>query len=166
MPVHQMFEITLTNLTMGEAGMGGQIFSPPIFAAHPAGVNIAPVGEAANQALIALAENGDTSGLAAIADAANASIALADSVVPPGGSVTVTVTADMVNSSLSVASMLVSTNDAFIAATDVALFDEAGMPVSASLELMAYDAGSEENTEMASDISRAVGFRCGCGSRG
>ena len=32
----------------------------------------------------------------------------------------------MVNSALSVASMLVSTNDAFIAATDVALFDEDG----------------------------------------
>ena len=158
MPVSQMFEITLTNLTMGEAGMGGQILSPPIFAAHLAGVNIAPVGEAASPALIALAENGDTSGLAAIAAAANASIAMADSVVPPGGSVTVTVTADMVNASLSVAAMLVSTNDAFIAATDVALFDAAGMPVSTSLELMAYDAGSEENTEMASDIPGPLGL--------
>ena len=60
-----MFEITLTNLTMGEPMMGGQILSPPIFAAHPAGVNVAPVGEAASEALILLAENGDTSGLAA-----------------------------------------------------------------------------------------------------
>ncbi len=158
MPTYQMFEITLTNLTMGEAGMGGQILSPPIFAAHPAGINIAPVGEAPSEALIALAENGDTSGLAEIADAAHANIAIAEDVVPPGGSVTVTITADMVNSSLSVASMLVSTNDAFIAATDVALFDADGMAVSAEIELMAYDAGSEDNTEAASDIPGPLGL--------
>ena len=101
---------------------------------------------------MALAENGDASGLVALAAAAGANSMVAGGVVPPGGSVTVTVTADMVNSSLSVGSMLVSTNDAFIAATDVALFDEDGAPVSASLDLNAYDAGSEENTEMASDI--------------
>ena len=40
MPVSQMFEITLTNLTTGDPGMGGQVLSPPIFAAHPAGFKI------------------------------------------------------------------------------------------------------------------------------
>ena len=158
MPVSQMFEITLTNLTTGDPGMGGQILSPPIFAAHPAGFKISELGQPATPALVALAENGDTSGLATIAAAGGANAVLADGVVPPGGSVTVTVTADMVNSSLSVASMLVSTNDAFIAATDVALFDENGDPVEASLDLMAYDAGSEENTEMASDIPGPLGL--------
>ena len=68
------------------------------------------------------------------------------------------ITADMVNSSLSAASMLVSTNDAFIRAGDVALFDENGAPVSATLELRSYDAGSEENTEMASDIPGPLGL--------
>ncbi|MYG80979.1 MAG: T9SS type A sorting domain-containing protein [Gemmatimonadetes bacterium] len=76
----------------------------------------------------------------------------------PGQSSTVTLTADMTNSSLSVGSMLVSTNDAFIAAIDVPLFDEDGMPVTASLELMAYDAGSEDNTELASDIPGPLGL--------
>ena len=158
MPASQMFEITLTNLTEGEPTLGGQILSPPIFAVHPAGVNIAPVGEAAIPALVALAENGDASGLAAIAAGVNADVVAIDAIVPPGGTVTVTVTADMINSSLSVASMLVSTNDGFIAATDVALFDEDGMPVSMDLELIAYDAGSEENTELASDIPGPVGL--------
>ena len=158
MPVSQMFEITLTNLTIGEPGAGGQVLSAPIFAAHPAGVKIAEVGQPAGDALVALAENGDPSGLAAIAAAVGADVVLADGNVIPGGSVTVTVTADMVNSSLSVGSMLVSTNDAFIAATDVALFDEDGAPVSASLDLMSYDAGSEENTEMASDIPGPLGL--------
>ena len=158
MPVSQMFEITLTNLTTGDPGMGGQVLSPPIFVTHAAGINLAPVGEAASPALVALAENGDTSGLVALAAAAGANAMPTADVVPPGGSVTVTVTADMINSSLSVGSMLVSTNDAFIAATDVALFDENGAPVEASLDLMAYDAGSEENTEMASDIPGPLGL--------
>ena len=158
MPVSQMFEITLTNLTTGEPGAGGQVLSAPIFAAHPAGFKIAEVGQPASPALVALAENGDTSGLATIAAAGGANVALADGNVIPGGSATVTVTADMANSSLSVGSMLVSTNDAFIAAVDVALFDEDGAPVSASLDLMSYDAGSEENTEMASDIPGPLGL--------
>ena len=157
-PVSQMFEITLTNLTTGEPGAGGQILSPPIFVTHAAGINLAEVGQPASPALVALAENGDASGLAALAAAAGANSMVAGGVVPPGGSVTVTVTADMVSSSLSVGSMLVSTNDAFIAATDVALFDEDGAPVSASLDLMAYDAGSEDNTEMASDIPGPLGL--------
>ena len=158
MPVSQMFEITLTNLTTGEPGAGGQVLSPPIFVTHAAGINLAEVGQPASPALVALAENGDASGLAALAAAAGANSMVAGGVVPPGGSVTVTVTADMVNSSLSVGSMLVSTNDAFIAATDVALFDEDGAPVSASVDLMSYDAGSEENTEMASDIPGPLGL--------
>ena len=158
MPVSQMFEITLTNLTMGEPGMGGQVLSPPIFVTHAAGINLAPVGEAASPALVALAEGGDVSGLVLLATATGANSMVAGGVLPPGGSLTVTVTADMVNSSLSVGSMLVSTNDAFIAVTDVALFDEDGAPVSASLDLRAYDAGSEENTEMASDIPGPVGL--------
>ena len=157
-PVSQMFEITLTNLTTGEAGSGGQIFSPPIFVTHAAGINLAEVGQPASPALVALAENGDTSGLVLLAAAAGANSRVADGVVPPGGSVTVTVTADMVNASLSVGSMLVSTNDAFIAATDVPLFDEEGMPVSVSIDLMSYDAGSEHNTEMASDIPGPLGL--------
>ena len=158
MPTSQMFEITLTNLTMGEPGMGGQVLSHPIFVTHAAGIDLAPVGEAASEALVLLAENGDVSGLVALATAAGANSMVAENVVPPGGSVTVTVTADMINSSLSVGSMLVSTNDAFIAATDVALFDEDGMPVSMDIDLNAYDAGSEDNTEMASDIPGPLGL--------
>ena len=158
MPVSQMFEITLTNLTTGEPGTGGQVLSPPIFVTHAAGINLAAVGQPASPALVLLAENGDTSGLVALAAGAGANAMPTADVVPPGGSVTVTVTADMVNSSLSVGSMLVSTNDAFVAATDVPLFDENGAPVSADIPLNAYDAGSEENTEMASDIPGPVGL--------
>ena len=76
----------------------------------------------------------------------------------PGQSTTVTITADAVNSSLSVGSMLVSTNDAFIAVIDEPLFNEDGTPRTATIDLMAYDAGSEENTEKASDIPGPLGL--------
>ena len=164
MPASQMFEITLTNLTEGVHGESGQTLSPAIFAAHPAGVKLAEVGQPASELIVALAEGGDVSGLAAFATAAGANVMIAMNAdmtrryTMPGQSTTVTITADMANSSLSVGSMLVSTNDAFIAAIDVPLFDEDGMPVSASLDLMAYDAGSEDNTEMASDIPGPLGL--------
>ena len=164
MPVSQMFEITLTNLTEGVHGESGQTFSPAIFAAHPAGVKLAVPGEPANEAIVLMAEGGDTSGLEALAAAAGADIQIAMNAdmtrryTMPGQSTTVTVTADMVNSSLSIGSMLVSTNDAFIAAIDVPLFDEDGMPVTTTIDLMAYDAGSEDNTEMASDIPGPLGL--------
>ncbi len=164
MPASQMFEITLTNLTEGVHGESGQTLSPAIFAAHPAGVTLAAVGQPANDAIVALAEGGDTSGLEALATAAGANVMIAMNAdmtrryTMPGQSTTVTLTADMTNSSLSVGSMLVSTNDAFIAVIDEPLFDEDGMPVSTTIDLMAYDAGSEDNTEMASDIPGPLGL--------
>ncbi len=163
-PKSQMFEITLTNLTEGVHGESGQTLSPAIFAAHPAGVKLAVVGEPASEAIVALAEGGNTALLEALAAAAGADVQIAMNAdmtrryTMPGQSSTVTLTADMVNSSLSVGSMLVSTNDAFIAVIDVPLFDEDGMPVSTTIDLMAYDAGSEDNTEMASDIPGPLGL--------
>ena len=153
-----MFEITLTNLTAGEPGKGGQIFSPPIFATHFKGDSLAPVGQPAVPALVALAENGDVSGLLEIATSIGANTDVADDIVVPGGSVTVRLRGNVLNASLTVASMLVSTNDGFIAASGVPLFDETGMPISTTLELMAYDAGSEDNTELASDIPGPLGL--------
>ena len=153
-----LFEITLTNLTTGEPGKGGQIFSPPIFATHFKGDSLAPVGQPAVPALVALAENGDVSGILEIATSIGANTAVADKVVVPGGSVTVKLRGNVLNASLTVASMLVSTNDGFIAASNVPLFDETGMPVQMTLELMAYDAGSEDNTELASDIPGPLGL--------
>ncbi len=157
-PEPQVFSITLTNLTTGEPGVGGQIFSPPIFAAHLAGAKLYEVGQPASAAVVALAEGGDVSGLAAIAAAAGANTVVAEGPVLPGASVTVMVSADAMNSALSLATMLVSTNDAFIGVADLPLYDEAGMPISTSLHLTAYDAGSEQNTERGTDIPGPVGL--------
>ena len=158
-PESQMFAVTLTNLTTGEPGMmGGQIFSPPIFATHSAGTKFFELGEPASEAMVLLAENGDTSALAALAASMNASTVQHDGFVVPGASVTVMVPGNIINSSLSFATMLVSTNDAFIGRTDVALYDEAGMPISVTIPLQAYDAGSEQNTERGSDIPGPIGL--------
>ena len=157
-PEPQVFSITLTNLTTGEPGMGGQIFSPPIFAAHLAGFKIYTVGEKAEPPLVDLAENGDTSALAAIAAAGGANSVVGDDLVFPGTSVTVMVSADAMNSALSFATMLVSTNDAFIGVTDIPLYDEMGMPIKTTIDLTAYDAGSEQNTERGTDIPGPVGL--------
>ena len=159
-----MFEIKLTNLTEGVHGESGQTLSPAIFAAHRAGVKLFEVGQPASQPIVALAEGGSTAGLEALAAAAGADVAIAMNAdmtrryTMPGQSSTVTITADMVNSSLSVGSMLVSTNDAFIGVADVPLFDADGMPVTLTIDLNAYDAGSEDNTELASDIPGPLGL--------
>ncbi len=163
MPKSQMFEVTLMNLTMGEHGMSGQTLSPALFVTHPAGLKLAEEGQPASEALIAQAEGGNIDGLVALAEAAGANykIAMKDMArqyTKPGETATVTVTADMMNSSLSVSTMLVSTNDAFIGVFDVPLFDEEGMPITKTIELMAYDAGSEDNTEMHTDIPGPLGL--------
>ncbi len=157
-PQPQMFEITLTNLTTGEHGMGGQIFSPPIFSTHAAGAKIYEVGQPATEALVLLAENGDPSGLAALATAVGANAAATEGLIDPSASVTVRLTADAMNSSLSLATMLVSTNDAFIGVADLPLYDAAAMPISTTLGLRSYDAGSEQNTERGTDIPGPVGL--------
>ncbi len=157
-PEPQVFSITLTNLTTGDPGVGGQIFSPPIFAAHPAGVKIYEVGKKAEPYMVALAEGGDVTGLAALATVAGANSVIADGMVHPGASVTVMVSADAINSALSLTTMLVSTNDAFIGVADLPLYDEAGMPITTTLDLRSYDAGSEQNTERGTDIPGPVGL--------
>ena len=160
----QRFEITLTNLTMGVHGKSGQTLSPAIFVTHDASFILGEVGQPASEALVAQAEGGKTAGIEALAEAAGAHYMISMNedmtrrYTMPGQSSTVTVTANMMNSLLSVSSMLVSTNDAFIAAMGVPLFDEAGMPVSTTIDLMAYDAGSEENTEMHTDIPGPLGL--------
>ena len=148
-PKEQLFEITLTSLTTGPPG--GQIFSPPIFATHTSAANLGMVGQPANPALVTLAETGAVSGLLALAGAVGANTAVADGLVHPGQSVTVRLTGNAMNNALTVAAMLVSTNDGFILGS-TPLYDEDGMPVSTTLDLIAFDAGSEENTELASDI--------------
>ena len=53
---------------------------------------------------------------------------------------------------LSLATMLVTTNDGIVLANSLPLFDEDGHPRTFEMNLMAYDAGTEENNELATHV--------------
>ena len=158
MPAGVEFKVTLTNLTTGVPTQGGQIFSPPIFVTHGHGFSIGASGEAASAELTTLAETGNNGPLAVLAggsDAVGSVVAFPappDGVVPPGASVTTMVSASADTGYLSLATMLVQTNDGIVLGNSLPLFDEDGNPLSFTMDLISYDAGTEENNELATHV--------------
>ena len=158
MPAAVEFKVTLTNLTMGVPTQGGQIFSPPIFVTHGHGFSIGASGEAASAELTALAETGANAPLAALAmgsDAVGSVVAFPpplEGVVLPGASASRMVSASPDMGYLSLATMLVATNDGIVLANSLPLFDEDGNPRSFTMDLISYDAGTEENNELATHV--------------
>lgn len=133
------YAVTITNATRG------QIFSPPLVIGHNRGFRLFELGVEAGEELAALAEDGDPSLLTALIDTNYPDIhyAVAGGVVLPGHSITVEITLDRYTRLISVAGMLVTSNDAFFAVRDVWIPFK-GKVV---LEAEAYDAGSERNSE-------------------
>ncbi|NOX43733.1 MAG: hypothetical protein GXP19_08400 [Gammaproteobacteria bacterium] len=131
------YDVTITNLTRGE------IFTPVMVATHKATEKMFTLGTAPSDALAAMAEGGDTGFLSAslMTDHSESSGVL----LLEGESVTVRVSADSGSRYISVAAMLIPTNDAFIAVNAVKL--PRGRR---ALTIMSpvYDAGSEPNDEM------------------
>ena len=156
--VMQEFTVTLTNLTVGVPTQGGQIFSPPIFVTHGHGFSIGASGEAASAELTRLAETGNNMPLAALAmdsDAVGSVFAFPappDGVVLPGASVSTMVSASSGMGYLSLATMLVQTNDGIVLGNSLPLFDEDGNPRSFTMDLISYDAGTEDNNELATHV--------------
>ena len=145
------YEVTITNLTKG------QVFSAPVVITHSRGYALFTLGAAASDELALMAEDGAGRPLA---DAAleNASVydaVVADGPVRPGTSATVVVNAGTYGSRVSVAGMLVITNDTFFALNGVqgppGLVFKNGLDTQVYMA-EAYDAGSENNTEACSDI--------------
>lgn len=138
------YEVTVTNVTQGE------IFTPIMVASHPRGIRLFELGHPAGTELAMLAEGGDTGPLSALLMNQGAhDVATADDVLPPGGSVTLTVDTRGKSRYLSVASMLVPSNDAFFAVNGVR--GPRGNDTSI-LFSPAYDAGSETNDELCVSI--------------
>lgn len=138
-PVMQTFTVTVTNLT------ANQPMSPVILAAHASDAMLWNAGEMASEAIEKMAEGGDTADIAALS-LINNSIN-GTGLLMPGMSETLTLTLDEADvASISLATMLVNTNDAF---TGINSYTIAGMEVdgSSSMKFMAYDAGTEANTE-------------------
>jgi hypothetical protein len=141
---NKTYEVTITNLTYN------QVFSPPLVVSHARSVHLFEVGEPASDGLEALAEGGDTGLLTGDLSGANGvcDVMTAGGVVPPGGSTTITISGSG-KRLVSVATMLVNTNDAFAGLNGMKM-PRAYAP--ASRTIPAFDAGTEINDELCANI--------------
>jgi hypothetical protein len=150
------FEVTFTNLT------GGQPLTPAVAATHRGGDELFRVGDRASFGLKEIAENGNN---APMLSRLESDRHVADFIEAPGGplvpagspgdamfgqSTTFTLTADRGARRLSLAAMLICTNDGFTGVNSLRLPAKVGHSV--TVETMAYDAGTEANTEDFADI--------------
>ena len=149
------YEVTITNVTRGET------FTPFLIASHRSDPHLLfTPGAMASEALAALAEGGDTAPLEAVlsADPKVNDTAGSGGLLEPGDSVTVTIRARPGRDHISLAAMLIPTNDGFTAAQNIAL--PRGRHTE-TLYIPAYDAGSEPNDELCVSIPGPV-----CGGAG
>ena len=141
-----VFEVRATNLT------AGQPLSPLAVLAHGAEVRPFTIGKAASNGLERLAEGGNNRALLAEIDS-RAELS-GEAPLGPGASTTLRLELDSGDTRatrLSVMTMLVNTNDAI---TGVNALDVSGLAVGERrvIEAVAYDAGTEANTEAAGTI--------------
>jgi hypothetical protein len=150
------FEVTFTDLT------SGQPLTPAVAATHRGRNELFNIGDAASFGLKEIAENGNNAPMLSRLGSEND---VADFLEAPGGplvpagtpgdamfgqSTTFTVTADRGAHRLSLASMLICTNDGFTGVNGLELPSKVGDSV--TVETMAYDAGTEANTEDFADM--------------
>lgn len=139
--------ITITNITKNIQ------FTPFLATTHRSDVQLFEVGTAASEDLAKIAEGGDISPLKATLEANNRVIDTAASagLLMPGASVSMEIEAGKypaLNGKLSLVSMLLPTNDNFVALNSVALPNKGTKTYFAN----AYDAGSELNDESCANI--------------
>lgn len=140
----QTWRVTVTNITSG-----AQPMSPPVAAVHDRRVTVWEPGQPVSAAVAAIAEDADNpilldtlSHLAGVHQAKQAP----GGPIPPGGSSTFEMTSSPRARFLSIVTMLVNTNDGFAGVHGARLHDGQTMLAAA------YDAGSEKDNELVSDI--------------
>jgi hypothetical protein len=154
-PAIATFEVTVNNLT------NGQPLSPIAVIAHQSGYAVFIVGDAATAGLETLAEGGDNSALIAEADADAMVMVTASGAAPigPAGSETISIEvlqSDLPGLGVSISTMLVNSNDAITGLNGAAIADMvAGDTI--SWRTIAYDSGTEANTESAAHIPGPAG---------
>ena len=144
------YEVTITNITKG------QTFTPLLVATHSRRIQLFEAGEPASAALEILAESGDTGPATDELLAAGREVSDVETIpglLGPGESATVVVKATGRGRRLTVAAMLIPTNDTFVALNGVKLPRKAGV-----FDAPAYDAGTEANDQNCTNIP---GPRCG-----
>lgn len=142
------YEVTVTNLSEG------QPLSPPALILHRAGYHPWQVGSAASSGLEQLAEGGATTALLgeAAANPAVKTTAADTAAILPGASSSVMIEGPRYGDiALSLATMLVNTNDGFTG-LDAEPLAALAVHGSRSIAVMAYDAGTEANSETAATI--------------
>jgi len=149
------FNVTVSNLT------NAQPLSPVAVIAHQPGYAVFAVGAPATAGLEELAEGGDNTALLAEADADTQVTVSASGAAPigPAGSETVTLSllqGELPGLQLSVSTMLVNTNDAFSGLSG-AIVDDMMVGDTRSYYGVAYDAGTEADTESAAEIPGPAG---------
>ena len=141
------YRVTVENLTEN------QLITPAVVATHQHRTRIFRVGRPASNGIQQLAENGGVPVLAAELEGTRGvgDVQVAGSApVAPGESVEVLISAPLGAQQLSVAAMLICTNDGFASATNVWLPSAYGYGRSAYGG--SYDAGTEINTELYVDL--------------
>ena len=154
-PAMANFDVTVTNLS------NGQPLSPVAVIVHQDGYSVFTVGTAATAGLETLAEGGDNTALIAEANADAAVVTTASGAAPigPAGTETIGIqvlASDLPGLGVSFSTMLVNTNDAITGTNGVPVGDMQPGD-SMSWRTIAYDAGTEANTEAAAHIPGPAG---------
>jgi hypothetical protein len=154
-----LYQVTLKNLTPDNGDGASQVFSPPVLATHSRKLRVPDVGDYASPELAALAEDGLTDPLVNWAQSTGFAAEVLTGTAPifPGAEATYEIGTKFGARRLSLATMLVNTNDGFTGVSALRL----PLGGRARWYLDAYDAGSEETTELAAHIPGPC-----CGSHG
>jgi Spondin_N len=150
-----LVEVTVTNVTRD------QQFTPILVASHQAGVRLFELGEPASSELQIVAEEGDVAPLTAALLALPGVLDVTNSgaLLDPGASATIIVRVRGTFKHISLAAMLIPTNDGFFALNGARM--PSGRNQSLVLTSVAYDAGSERNDELCASIPGPSFVECG-----
>ncbi len=137
------FEVTITNMTVGES------FTPRLAFTHSTG-HLFTVGEPAIDEVATIAESGTPDPAVALLESAPEvvkDIVVMAGLLAPGGTEQIMIEGD-IGDKLTVINMLIPSNDAFMA-LDAVYLPESG---SITFDALIYDAGSEPNDELCANI--------------
>jgi Spondin_N len=147
------YQVTITNLTRGTS------FTPLLVASHSSGIHLFELGSPASPELRTLAEEGNTMPLADLLESTQGvhDVATGNGLTAPGATTTLQIRAGL-QDRISLAAMLIPTNDGFVA------IDAAEVPLPHRTETLyanGYDAGTEQNDELCASIPGPDYPECG-----
>jgi len=141
------YEVSITNLTKSIQ------FTPIMVAAHKSNVSLFELGQPASDELGRVAEGGDTSGVAAMFNGYHDQVQSVAGLLNGGETATLTFEDLPHRTKFTIASMLLPTNDAFIAGQSLSLKKRQRTQ---TFYLRTYDAGTETNSETCATIPGPV----------